>query len=160
MPESMLDRSRRPKGFAYIALLIVVAILGTVVAAELKFGAVVRRRNAEQQLLEVGNQYRIALLSYAVATPAGQSPHPAALQSLLRDPRFPVVVRHLRKIYADPITGDDDWELVIAPDRSGIVGIHSRSKQHPIKIGNFAPEFQSFSGKNSYREWVFGAVQQ
>ncbi|WP_161099144.1 hypothetical protein [Duganella vulcania] len=104
---------------AYVALLVIVVIVGIHVAAALKFGAITGRRNAEQQLLDVGNQYRIALLSYAVATPTGQSPHPPTLQSLLRDPRFPGVVRHLRKIYADPIAGDDNWQLVMTSDRSG-----------------------------------------
>lgn len=160
MSVSIRYRRKPSAGFAYVALLVIIAIIGIHVAAGLKFGAVTGRRNAEQQLLDVGNQYRIALLSYAVATPTGQSPNPPTMQSLLRDPRFPGVVRHLRKIYADPITGDYNWQLVMTPDHSGIIGIHSRSAQHPIKIGNFDPEFQNFTGKTSYQEWIFGAALQ
>lgn len=158
MPISNSYQARRRTGFAYVSLLVIISIIGIHVAAGLKLGAVTHRRDAELQLLEVGNQYRIALLSYAVATPTGQSPNPPTLQSLLRDPRFPGVVRHLRKIYADPITGDYDWQLVMTPDHSGIIGIHSRSAQHPIKIGNFDPEFQNFARKTSYQDWIFGAA--
>ena len=46
-------------------------------------------------------------------------------------------VRHLRRLYRDPITGQDEWGLVEAPG-GGVMGVYSRSEDEPIKSGNFS----------------------
>jgi len=38
------------------------------------------------------------------------------LEELLEDPRFPNTVRHLRKPFADPMTGQAEWGLAKAPE--------------------------------------------
>ena len=144
-------------GFAYLALLILLAIISVTAAAEAELGAVYQRRMAERELLAVGNEYQRALLSYSNATPLGQPTQPRTLDDLVRDPRYPNVVRHLRKLYADPITGKNDWVLVMAPDGQTIVGLHSASTGHPIQIARFPAQFQGFEDKKSYTEWVFFA---
>jgi len=131
------------------------AIIAIASAATLQVGSVVHRHAAEEELLEIGTEFRSALVSYANATPPGQARLPHSLQDLLRDPRYPNLQRHLRKLYADPITGKAEWGTVLAQNGTGIIGIHSLSEAPPIKIGNFDPSFQGFSGKTSYREWVF-----
>jgi len=146
-------------GIAYLALLIVIAIIGITAAASVQIGSIMQRRAAEEELLAIGAEFRRALISYASSTPVGQSSAPPNLESLLKDPRYPNVRRHLRKLYFDPLTGTQKWGVVMSLDGKGIVGIHSLSTGQPIKIGNFEPLFQSFADKSSYTEWVFMAVQ-
>lgn len=87
------------------------------------------------------------------AAPGGD-PYPSSLQVLLKDPRFPTVVRHLRQIYVDPLTGRDDWLLVKTPGGE-IMGVGSTSDRHPIKVDRFPPPFEAFAGKSHYSEWLF-----
>ncbi|MDB5774356.1 MAG: type secretion system pseudopilin PulG [Herbaspirillum sp.] len=145
-------------GFTYVALLIVLAVIAIASAATLQMGALLQRRQAERELLSIGHEFSAALTSYAAATPVGQLTTPPTLEVLLKDPRYPNITRHLRKLYADPITGKAEWGLVKAPDGNGIVGIHSLSTTAPIKIGNFEPEFQALAGRTSYTDWIFRAA--
>lgn len=146
---------RRAHGFTYIGLLILIAIIGIASAATIQLGSVLQRRAAEEELLAIGQEFRNALLSYANATPPGQSRSPTSLHDLLKDPRYPNPLRHLRRLYTDPITGKDEWGTVAALDVSrGIAGVYSLSEQKPIKMGNF-PTFVGFENKGSYREWQF-----
>jgi hypothetical protein len=98
-------RGQRTAGFSLIALLIVIAILGMTSAASLQIGALLQRRGAEDELL----------------------------QDLLKDPRYPNPRRHLRKHYADPISGTDEWGAIESPGASGITGIYSRAEGQPTK---------------------------
>jgi type II secretory pathway pseudopilin PulG len=142
-------------GFTYLSLLILIAIIGIVTATTLQLGSALQRYAAEEELLEIGTEFRHALISYANATPAGQKRTPSSLQDLLKDPRYPNPRRHLRKLYIDPITGKEEWGIVELSEGSGILGVHSLSDKQPIKVGNFDVMFQDFEGKSSYREWKF-----
>lgn len=146
------------RGFTYVGLLVFVAILGIASAATLQMGSVVQRRAAEDELLLVGMEYRRALISYAQRTPAGQLRQPKSLADLLKDPRYPNTVRHLRKLYPDPITGKAEWGLIQGVEGGGISGVYSLSEAMPIKIDNFDPELAHFKGKTSYREWQFSVL--
>ncbi len=110
-------RRRLPaRGFTYLGLLILLAVLGLVGAAGLKMGTLMQRAAAEEELLEIGAQFQDALRSYAAATPPGQKTQPATLQDLLKDPRFPNPRRHLRKIFVDPVTGSAEWGIIYLGD--------------------------------------------
>jgi len=148
----------RSRGFAYLTLLIAIAIIGVAAAATLELGSILQRRAAEEELLAIGSEFRHALISYASATPAGQSPAPPTLDALLKDPRYPNIRRHLRKLYFDPMTGNQQWGIVKTIDGNGIAGIYSLSKAKPIKIGNFETQFLSLADKTSYADWIFMAV--
>jgi type II secretory pathway pseudopilin PulG len=152
-------RKKSEAGFTYMGLLILLAIMAIVSATALQVGAIVHRRAAEEALLDVGREFSRALESYRLATPVGQPSEPATLQDLLRDPRFPGVVRHLRKLYYDPISGRQEWGIQRLEDSRGIVGIFSLSDARPIKIANFELRLQGFTGKSSYQEWVFTRQQ-
>ncbi|MEO8417872.1 MAG: type II secretion system protein [Methylophilaceae bacterium] len=129
------------QGFAYVALLCVLAgivlMLG-ITTEQIEHAA---QRDREEQLLFVGNQFRQAIASYYEKSP-GAKQYPRKLEELLQDNRFPKPVRHLRRIYADPMrTGivradarDNraDWQLV-RNSQGGIVGIYSRSSLPPIR---------------------------
>jgi type II secretory pathway pseudopilin PulG len=150
-------RARPPlqHGFTYLGLLILVAIIGVASTASIQLGVVVQRRMAEEALLAIGMEFRNALVSYANATPAGLDRHPASIDDLLKDPRYPGVRRHLRQHYVDPLTGRDEWGITRAPNGGGIVGLYSLAGDKPIKIGNFEAPFQDFAEMTSYRGWVF-----
>ncbi len=152
--------ARLQAGFTYLGLLILIGILGVAATATLQTHAVLQRRAAEQELLAVGAEFARALASYAAVTPAGQPPAPATLQELLRDPRFPMPVRHLRRLYADPITGTASWGTVLSPEHQRIVAVHSLSMARPLKVANFDAEFQMFEGSAHYSDWVFGSPGQ
>ncbi|WP_414443576.1 hypothetical protein [Burkholderia sp. 22PA0106] len=145
------------RGFAFIALLIGIAIIAVAAAATIQIGALYQRRMAERALLDVGDAFQRALLSYADSTPAGLPRAPSTLEDLLHDPRFPNPTRHLRRIYADPLTGKADWVLIRSPDGQGIVGIHSASRARPIQIKQFPKEFAGFENQRRYTRWVFVA---
>lgn len=146
------------RGFGYLALMIAVAIIGLTAAASLQAGSQLQRREAEQALLVAGADFSAALDTYARLTPAGQPTAPPALASLLRDPRFPGVVRHLRRVPVDPLTGKAEWGLARTPDGQGIAGVYSLSSAHPIKLEGFEPRFRGFAGASSYTGWVFMAT--
>jgi type II secretory pathway pseudopilin PulG len=155
-----VHRCHRQSGFTYLSLIILVAIIGIAAAATLKMGAVIQRSRAEQQLLDIGAAYSDALKSYADATPAGMPPQPPSLQDLLRDPRFPGVRRHLRRIYVDPMTGSAEWGIVYLGDKAGVLAVYSLSNARPVKIGNFPPRFATLAGKQKISEWRFTAGKE
>ena len=105
---------KRQAGYAYLALLILIAIIGVAAAATVQLGGIYRRRMAEKELLFIGGEFQRALASYGANTPLGQPDQPRTLDELVRDPRYPNPVHHLRKLYADPITGKADWLLVMS----------------------------------------------
>ena len=148
--------NERQRGFSYIGLLILIMILGVTTAATLTAGAAMQRRVAEEELLFIGEQFQMALKSYADSTPAGGRSYPRQLVDLAKDPRFPTTKRHLRKIYIDPLTGSNDWGIVTAPE-GGISGIYSRSQETPIRTSGFPPTLSVSEGAKSYAEWVFFA---
>lgn len=151
----MVNRRHRQGGFTYLALLFLVAGLGIASATVAESWATLSRREKEQQLLFVGNQYREALRRYHDALPDAPDPYPAKLDDLLRDPRFPQTRRYLRQLYPDPMTGENDWILIRRAGR--IVALHSRADGIPFKQDGFAPRDEEFRSAASYRQWVFSA---
>lgn len=143
------------RGFTYIGLLILIAIISVAATATIQLGAVLQRRDAERELLFVGEQFQRALFTYAQRTPAGMPRLPKELSDLLKDPRQPALLRHLRRVPLDPITGKAEWGLLRTPD-GYITGVHSLSEAAPIQVANFEPSFAHLEGAESYREWLFG----
>lgn len=85
-PMAAFDRQR---GFTYLGLLILIAVLSVATLATLEVGQLASRRQAEDELLFIGHEFEQALRSYMDSTPAGQRPYPASLQDLLKDNRHP-----------------------------------------------------------------------
>lgn len=141
-------------GFTYFGLLAMILIMGIVLASAGEVWHLSMKREKEQELLFVGNQFRQAIGSYYEHSPPQSQRYPARLEDLLKDPRYPSVQRYLRRIYADPINGKMEWGLVKGPD-GGILGIHSLSGEEPAKKGNFNIVDKDFEGKKQYADWVF-----
>lgn len=150
-------RAPRQRGFSLLGLLILIAILGIVAASNVQVGTLLQRRTAEQELLFVGKEFQRALASYAAATPIGAPRGPTSLDDLLRDPRFPGVRRHLRRVYVDPMTGTTSWGLLRGPE-GRIVAVYSLSEGQPIKQAGFDAELLHLAQRVRYSEWLFGIV--
>lgn len=162
IPKGVWERHqarRRERGFSYIVVLILVAMLGIALAAAGEVWYTAQRREKEQELLFVGDQFRRAIGAFYANTPGNARRYPLNLEELLLDPRRPEVRRYLRKLYPDPITGSTEWGLVTGPDGE-IFGVYSRSEDAPLKKGNFRLADRNFEGKKKYSEWVFiGALR-
>lgn len=144
-----LNRSRS-MGFTYIGVLAAIVIMGAVLGATAEVWHTAVQREKERELLFVGNQFRQAIRLYYRA---GKK-YPVALEDLLKDPRQPATQRYLRKIYHDPITGKAEWGLTL--DAYGkIIGVHSLSEDHPIKVTGFSVANQDFEGAEKYSDWIF-----
>ena len=141
-------------GFTFLGLLIIVLIMGMGLAATGALFSHDAQREKERELLFVGDQFRAAIESYYRRSP-GASAYPKKLEDLLQDSRFPMPVRHLRRLYADPVGGSAQWGLVQAPDGSGIIGVYSLSTKAPIKTGNFDVRDEAFENKKHYSDWQF-----
>ena len=63
--------------------------------------------------------------------------------------------RHLRRVYADPMTGKAEWGLIEAPGGGGIMGVHSLSQEKPIKSSGFNAGQQGFDDAEDYTKWTF-----
>lgn len=146
--------SRSAGGFTYIGVLVLVALMGLALAAAGQTWHTMQRREKEQELLFIGNQFRLALTGYAVNTHGQAGIAPLRLKDLLKDPRTPGVQRYLRKIYRDPMTGTTDWGLVTGPNGE-IYGVHSLSDEEPLKKSGFGALDKEFEGKMKYSDWVF-----
>jgi type II secretory pathway pseudopilin PulG len=140
----------RQKGFTYVGFLIFVAITGAGLAAVGEIASHAAQREKEAELLFRGNQYRDAIASYYKK----EQRYPQSLEQLLEDKRYPMPVRHLRKLYADPVTGSSEWGLVEAPG-GGVMGVYTRSEDAPIKTGNFSAENQGLEEAARYADWKF-----
>ena len=151
--------TRSEAGFTYIGILLALALFGVALGATGDVWRTAAQREREQELLFVGNQFRDAFMSYYGATPAGQRRYPRVLEDLVEDNRFPMPRRHLRRVYADPMTGKPEWGLVDAPG-GGIAGVHSRSEAKPLKIGNFSAQDAKFEGAERYSDWKFVFVRR
>lgn len=142
-------------GFTLLAVLFMVAALGVGMAAAGTLWETAARRDKEAQLLFVGDQYRRAIESYYQATPGTLKRYPPTLADLLEDRRFPNVVRHLRKLYPDPITGTQEWGLVRR--EGGIAGVFSLSQREPCKKANFSKYDVNFENAAHYVDWIFAS---
>lgn len=141
-------------GFTYLAALLAVALLGTGLAAIGVVWHTAQQREKERELLFVGHQFCKAIESYYQKSPGVGKRYPRTLEVLLQDDRFLVPLRHLRQIYADPLTGKTEWGTVPAAD-GGIMGVYSLSEDEPVKTGGFADADREFEGKSKYAEWKF-----
>lgn len=137
-------------GFTYIGFLIFVAVAGAGLAGYAEIASHAAQREKEAELLFRGTAYQAAIGSYYKV----QQRWPQSLEQLLEDKRYPMPVRHLRKLYRDPMTGQADWGLVEAPG-GGVMGVYSRSDDVPIKTANFSSANQAFANARAYSEWKF-----
>lgn len=144
----------RHGGFAYLLVMMMIAGIGLALAKFTDGWHDSAQREREKQLLFAGHQIRNAIVHYYEHAPPQAPKFPMSLADLLRDPRQPNTVRHLREVYRDPMTGKDDWGLVKTA-AGEIMGVYSRAPGEPLKQNNFALADRAFAGARTYAEWVF-----
>ena len=144
--------AKNEKGLSYLGVLFAVALGGIALAGTGALWQMEARREKEKELLFAGEAYRQAIASYYRHSP-GEAQFPSRLADLMLDPRFPMPVRHLRRLYPDPMMSDGQWTLIRRDGR--IVGVASQSPEMPIKIAGFAPQQAAFEGAGRYADWQF-----
>lgn len=142
---------RRSRGFTYLTVLFIVAIIAGGLALVGEMWETSTKREKEAELLFIGNQYRKAIERYFLS---GPRQYPRALEDLLRDARKPGTERYLRKLYPDPITGKNEWGFVKGAD-GGIAGVYSLSEEKPLKISGFKVRDAALEGAQKYSDWKF-----
>lgn len=143
----------RSRGFTYLGVLYLVAVMGILLAILGQAWHTQVMRERETELLWVGDQYRKAIARFYGSSP-GNARYPRELEELLKDPRRPDTQRYLRKVYADPMTGKAEWGIVKSVD-GGIAGVYSLSEDKPFKTAGFRLENAEFEGREKYSEWQF-----
>jgi hypothetical protein len=148
-------RPAQARGFAYLWLLFFVAAMGVALAAGGVVWEVRVRREKERDLLAIGAEMRRAIADYYRFTPQAAKELPQRLEDLLEDRRGPAPRRHLRRVYADPLTGGSQWGLVLLQGR--ILGVYSLAPGTPVMRGGFHEADQAFTGALRYADWRFVA---
>ena len=143
-------------GVTYLGVLVMTMLFGITLAGASTYWRTIMVREREQELLFRGDQIKMAIQSYYQDVPRGRrSTYPRRLKDLLRDPRYPGVRRHLRKLYTDPMTPHGQWG-VITDGRGSIKGVHSQSDATPLKTDNFPKGYEHF-GKSGDADQKTGA---
>jgi type II secretory pathway pseudopilin PulG len=143
----------RCRGFAYLGLLVFVAVTGVFLAAAGTLYSTAAQREKERELLFVGDQFRQAIAQYYRKGPGLQS-WPKKLEDLVDDKRNVVTQHWLRRVYTDPMTRTTEWGVVEAPG-GGIMGVYSKSEETPMKSANFTLRDKTFEGAAKYSDWKF-----
>lgn len=148
--------SQSSRGYTYFGALFVVFLISLALTGASLLWQVQQQREKEMQLLYIGQQYVEAIASYYHAAPGGLKTYPKSIQDLLRDPRYPTVVRHLRKPCTDPFTLSTEWGL-IKTAQGHIAGIYSLSSARPYKQAGYgtADLERAFGDKAHYSDWKF-----
>jgi type II secretory pathway pseudopilin PulG len=137
-------------GFTYIGLLLAVVLMGLALSAVGTVWHTMAQREREKELLFIGHEIQAAIAAYYQA---GRQ-FPQELNDLVEDKRWPEHRHFLRRLYADPMTGQADWTLVRTAS-VGITGVACSSSAVPIKKSGFRPEDEAFADAETYQDWKF-----
>ena len=152
MRKFLASLRRQETGFSYLMVMIAITLMGLAMTVAARQWKTMVQRELEMDLLAKGIEIQSALALYSATTKAGRvlpgEVYPQTLAELTRPPK-----PFLRKVYLDPV-GRGEWELLRAP-AGGIMGVRSKSRQKPIKQGNFPLAVRHFEGKPTHYDWVF-----
>lgn len=140
-------------GLVLLGMLLLLALASVAALVGAEVWATAMQREREEQLLFVGDQYRRAIDAYWRASPGRVKTLPNSLEVLLEDDRFPMPVRHLRRLYRDPIDENADWGLIKV--EGGVAGVYSTSTATPLKRRGFPLRYSQFEEAKEYAQWRF-----
>ena len=150
---------RTSRGYTYVAVLVLLAVLSMAGALTLQVADMNARRAGESELLSIGKEFERAFASYYRQSPAGARRFPDRLEDLTRDPRVPGLRRHLRHVYIDPLTGAQ-WGTIPAPG-GGIMAVYSTAMDVPLRedpglLAMPPPASAPDANGRRYADWRFG----
>lgn len=143
-----------PGGFTYVAMLFALAIFAVGLAAIGASWSATSHREKEEELLRIGQAYEHAIAEYYLMSPGSVKTYPRSLNELVEDRRFVGTVRHVRKIYPDPFTGNEKWGIVAVPD-GGIAGVYSLSEKETLRKQNIVLRDGTAISGARYSDWKF-----
>lgn len=152
MPHGSGGHRRNQLGLAYLGVLFLIFLMSIGVGKTIEIYSTAQQRMREDELLYIGHTYRIAIKSYYEGSPTVKQ-YPNSLEELLADKRFPILKRHLRYIYPDPLTGKP-FDLIRSSD-GRLIGVRSTSKRVPFRKQGFPIEYQNFENSHYYSGWEF-----
>jgi type II secretory pathway pseudopilin PulG len=147
-------RPDKQRGFTYVAVLAILALLGIALAAVGTRWADRVQREREQELLRVGKLYAQAILAYHRGSPGSDKTWPKTIQDLELDPRMLGTVRYLRAPYTDPMVPGQPLALVRAADDT-IHGVYSTSTAAPFREGTIDLSVVVLAPAQRYSDWQF-----
>jgi type II secretory pathway pseudopilin PulG len=126
MAQPTMTGSGCQRGFAYMALLVVIAIslLTLTIALPDKFQQA--QRDKEAQFFFAGQQYQLAIKHFYENRFVTVKRYPKTIKELLEDKRGLKVQHHLRQAYTDPMMPSGEWGL-IKNEQDEIMGVYSLS---------------------------------
>jgi type II secretory pathway pseudopilin PulG len=122
----------RHRGFAYMALLVVIFSSLLVLTKAMPDIYQTAKREREAQLFFVGQQYQRAIEHFYENRFVAIKRYPRSFDELLVDNRSPKAQHFLRKLYRDPITQTNNWGLILN-EQDQIMGIYSQSNGKVLK---------------------------
>jgi type II secretory pathway pseudopilin PulG len=146
-------------GITYLGAIIIVVIMGIMMGITGQSWRMIMKRERETELLFRGMEYKRAIEKWhGTGQRIPGSPPPGKLKELkdLLQGKSLQKVRYIRKLYKDPITGEDF--TVLQDPVKGIVGVASSSEEEPLKKGNFPKGLESLENQTQYRKWAFGRM--
>lgn len=147
------------RGFTFVAALLLLALVSLGLAVAGPLWSQQAQRERERELLRMGALYAQAIAAYRSASPGSDKRYPEQLEWLLLDRRFVGTVRHLRRLYPDPVNPGQPWGLV--RDGAGqIVGVHSLSTEPPLAQGPLQWSGRVLGPVRRYADWQFLAVSE
>ena len=137
------------RGFVYLWALYTVVLAGIAMAGAAHVWQARSQREKEAELMFIGEQFRMAIKSYQST---GTKQYPKTLEELIEDKRTPNVVRHLRKMYVDPITNTTEWGIVEetpAGANQGAAASNTAANNPNTAAGNQATTGNTAAGGNT-----------
>lgn len=128
----MTGNVKTQRGFAYMALLVVIFSSLLVLTKAMPDIYQTAKREREAQLFFVGQQYQRAIANFYENRFVAIKRYPRSFDELLVDNRSPKAQHYLRKRYRDPITQTNNWGLILN-EQDQIMGVYSLSNGHVLK---------------------------
>lgn len=133
------------RGLTYLGVLFFLFLISLAIAKTTEVYSNVSQREKERELYEIGNLYMNAIRDYYNSNLEPQ--HPKTLSDLLKDSRYLVTRRYLRKVYLDPIT-NKEFVLIYTKDHR-ICGVQSTSRKKVLNPHLYALQVnQSYNYSN------------
>ncbi len=142
------------RGFTYVFMLTALTLFSIGLAAIGPAWADRVRREREQELIRLGSLYAAAIASYYAAAPGSLRQYPPELKDLLEDTRRVGTLRHIRKLYKEPLDSSRQWGIVRAAD-GGVMGVFSKSDEAPFHTAALDIGSAVLAPAERYSAWKF-----